>query len=99
MDGALTASKLVEAISHELHLLSGFDEQFAALVQSARHEQSGRQASHWKQVELDEQVLAREKENLLNTILQCGPMLQMEPLRHRWGCSRFPDCEAKRDFI
>jgi hypothetical protein len=72
-NGPLAASKLVEAITRELYVLAGFDEQFAEMVKSAHQGRAGKQAERWRQLQLDEDGLAREQENFKAAIAKFGP--------------------------
>jgi hypothetical protein len=71
--GPLLSEKLVAAICSQLSRLDEFDHQFAALVATAETAVASQSADSWVQLRHDEDVLAKQKANLLDTIKQLGP--------------------------
>ena len=71
--GPVLSEKLVAAICSELPRLDEFDQQFAALVATAETAVASQSADSWAQLRHDEDVLAKEKANLMDTIKQFGP--------------------------
>jgi site-specific DNA recombinase len=72
-DGRVLANKLVDAITCELCRLDGFDSQFEAIVFAAQNEEAGDLTDRRSRLAREEEVLRREKENLIAAIRQIGP--------------------------
>ena len=71
--GPVLSEKLVAAICSQLPRLDEFDQQFAALVATAETAVASQSADSWAQLRHDEDVLTKEKANLLDTIKLLGP--------------------------
>ena len=94
-DGRLAVTQLVDQITAELYQLHGFDEQYRELVQKAVRDDQPDIARRRNKLQNDEQVLAVQKVNLQNAILQYGPMPMFEEkleefrsLEHRFNMER-----------
>jgi hypothetical protein len=64
---------VVDALTAELDRLEGFDEQFRALVEQARHQAGSDLARRLDEIAAREAELARQKANFLAAIAQAGP--------------------------
>jgi len=73
IDGRLLAEKLVASITAELCRLDGFDSQFRAIVLAAKNGQTDDFAVRRSRLSQEEEVLQREKDNLVAAIKQFGP--------------------------
>jgi site-specific DNA recombinase len=72
IDGRLLAKKLVTAITSGLCHLDGFDSQFQAIVLAAQDGEASDIVGRRGQLEREEDVLRREKENLIAAIKEFG---------------------------
>lgn len=73
IDGALVVERVRTAITDVLYQLDGFDDQFRQIVDTAHHDLTKTSDAPLKQVEIEEDQLAREKANLLASIKMFGP--------------------------
>jgi site-specific DNA recombinase len=73
INGPLLAEKLVAAITGELCRLDGFDSQFQAIVLAAQNGEASEVTGRRVRLAQQEEVLRREKENLIAAIKQFGP--------------------------
>jgi len=70
--GGLAAGKVIAAITSELIQLTGFEDQFRELIQTALTDFADDPAE-WEQLQAEETQLQRETDNVMATIRQCGP--------------------------
>lgn len=70
-NGSLSATRIVEVITKELHALDGFDDQFREMVEQAR--QGPDLTDRWDKLRRAEAATAREKEHFLAAIGIYGP--------------------------
>ena len=77
-DGKLAAEQIVTALTGWLEELPGFEDQFAQLVQAAQEDMTGGLTERWSKLKLEEDDLAREKQNVMDSIVSFGarPMLK-----------------------
>jgi hypothetical protein len=73
-DGALAASKAVEAVLTALAGLEGFDDQLRALAEGARRACGDGQAAERAELERAEAELARKRGNLADAVAEFGPL-------------------------
>jgi site-specific DNA recombinase len=73
INGRLLTEKLVAAITGELCRRDGFDSQFQAIVLAARNGEASDVTGRRARLAQEEEVLRREKENLIAAIKQFGP--------------------------
>ncbi len=70
--GEIATTRIVDLVVRELHDLDGFADQFADLVRTADANRSSGVPDRWRRLQLNEEALAREKDNLMSAILQYG---------------------------
>lgn len=73
VDGPLTVKRLVEAFTADLYVIDGVEEQFRAMVESARRDVGGGVAERRQRLQRDQHALAREQENLAASMAEYGP--------------------------
>jgi len=71
-NGHFATEKIVDLIGDEFFRLTGFEEQFTAIVEQAQKERSSTSNGRWTKLQNRQELLARKKENLLSAILANG---------------------------
>jgi hypothetical protein len=72
-NGAMAAERVMAAITSDLYRLEGFDDQFRRLVAEAGRGGGADADRHWADLSRIEANLAKQKANLMATILEFGP--------------------------
>ena len=72
-NGQLAVERLVSCITAELFQLDGFDDQFRELVEVAGRDDNGQLVQRREALRNDEEILGKQKENVIRTMLEYGP--------------------------
>ena len=71
-NGELAVTRLMEAVTHELYRLDGFDDQYRELVEQAVKLHPSDLARRWERLQEDEGALAVKKQNFVDAIEKFG---------------------------
>jgi site-specific DNA recombinase len=85
-NGPLAARRIMETITASLYGLDGIDQQMSTLVQQAFDAGAG-DANDWRQIQIAEATLERQKQNLVDAIAEHG---------HQMFASKLADIETSK---
>ena len=86
-NGALAATRIMEAITAHLYRLDGLDAQFRAMVEQASREGGADPTRRWDQLLRDEKGLEEQKENLAAGVAAYGPLPMFEQKLAKLGAA------------